>query len=98
MVTSAGSATDLLPASTITLPLCLLMTVAWIVSECSKPGTIRPWKLSMTTYVPAWISVRPGWAAVHFQVAIPPAERILHPMPFDSSRSATPVKNVIASR
>ena len=49
MVTSAGSATDLLPASTITLPLCRLMTVAWIVSECSKPGTIRPWKLSMTT-------------------------------------------------
>src|SRR5215831_1494999 len=40
IVTSAGTATDLLPASTITLSLCLLMTVAWIVSECSKPGTI----------------------------------------------------------
>ena len=60
IVTSAGSATDLLPASTMTLPLCRLMTVAAMVSECSKPGTIRPWKLSMTTYVPAWISVTPG--------------------------------------
>src|SRR5580692_1299938 len=41
--TSAGAATDLLPASTITLSLCLLITLAWTVSECSKPGTIWPW-------------------------------------------------------
>ena len=41
--TSDGAATDLLPASTITLSLCLLITLAWTVSECSKPGTIWPW-------------------------------------------------------
>jgi hypothetical protein len=39
----AGSATDLEPASTITLPLCVLITLAWTVSECSKPDTIWPW-------------------------------------------------------
>src|SRR5712691_2428809 len=84
MVTSAGSATDLLPASTITLSLCRLITVAWMVSECSNPWTIRPWKLSMTTYVPAWISVIPGSATVNCQVAIPPADLILHGIPLTS--------------
>src|ERR1700722_6155287 len=98
IVTSAGSATDLLPASTMTLPLCRLMTVAWMVSECSKPGAIGPWKLSMTTYVPAWISVMPGSAAVQSRVEIPPADRIGHLMPSASSSAATPVKNPIASR
>ena len=33
-----------------------------MASELKQMGaaTIRPWKLSMTTYVPAWISVNPG--------------------------------------
>jgi hypothetical protein len=43
IVTSAGAATDLFPASTITLSLCRLMTLTWTVSECSKPGAIWPW-------------------------------------------------------
>ena len=43
LVTSAGAATDLFPASTITLSLCRLMTLTWTVSECSKPGAIWPW-------------------------------------------------------
>ena len=38
----------------------------------------------------------PGKAAVHRQVEMPPADRIGHGRPSASSRSATPVKNVIA--
>jgi hypothetical protein len=98
IVTLKGSATDLLPTSTMTCLLCLLITDAWIVSECSKSGTILPWKLSITTYEPAWISVIPGYAAVQCQVAMPPADRIGQAIPFASSRSAAPVNSFIACR
>src|SRR5271157_2739613 len=71
IVTSAGSATDLLPASTMTLPLCRLMTVAWMVSECSKPGTILPWKLSMTTYEPC-LQLAAGQVRVLMRLVVRP--------------------------
>src|SRR5207247_11378947 len=58
MVDSAGAPSDLLPASTMTRSCGRLITVVATVRAFSKSPTMAPWKLSMTTYDPAWLSVR----------------------------------------
>ena len=74
------------------------MTVVATSTLCSKPPTIVPWKTSIVTYEPAWISEIRGSAAVQSQVAVPPADRIGQGMPSATMSALMSASIVIAAR